>query len=129
MSRISTLRRNNLSCGEKKTIKLYIQPWGPFLGPLPGLASCHQTQCQHWRGLARGRVGTQKKPPLRVCYYGKVSLVCFCLVKDTKLQKEDLVKKNTVLFVEKTPVLSLRILSFFHLVLFSSLTRLWVNLE
>lgn len=87
MPRISTLRRNNLSCGEKKIIKLYVQPCGPFLGPLPGSASCHLTQRQRWRGLAQGRVGRQKKPPVRVCYYVEVSLICFCLVEDTKLQK------------------------------------------
>ena len=65
MPQTPTLRRNHLEVflTIKKIVKLYEQPWGPFLEPLPGLVVCpgFQHQLWAWNNSNECRVSKKKK--------------------------------------------------------------------
>ena len=80
MPQTPTLRRNHLEVflTIKKIVKLYEQPWGPFLEPLPGLVVCpgFQHQLWAWNNSNECRVSKKKKSPLSFTAVS-VSQVCF----------------------------------------------------
>ena len=105
----------------KKIVKLYEQPWGPFLEPLPGLVVCpgFQHQLWAWNNSNECRVSKKKKSPLSFTAVS-VSQVCFWWLKDTTLQKRVQREKNCVLkTLGKTPILPL----FLNLILISLLLK------
>ena len=92
MPQTPTLRRNNLGCGEEKIVKLYIQPRGLFLGPLPGLASCPWFQRQFWAWSSSVQCGGSRKCLL----WGFVTIskfLWFVLSEEYYITKEGLEKK------------------------------------
>lgn len=87
MPQMPTLRRDKLDCGEKKIVKLFIRPWGPFLAwPVDFSASSG-------RRAAQGSVGEAAKVSLEVLLLCPIFFHLFLFSEGYQMTKEGLEKK------------------------------------